>query len=176
MNKKEFLKFNSGSIFLILALIILIGGGIYLAFIKYAEPKFKIQSIDNIEPPKITQVPGLQNQDYLDKLIARDWYWVETVVDSSVGIKPYDLSAFKIKFNSNLTFQSSSDCNFMSGKYEVFENKIKFKEIVRTEKYCMKSKESDYVDGLNNAYEINFENKDQMVLKYKNSNSFMRFK
>lgn len=176
MKNKNILKFNTGGIFLILALIILIGGGIYLAFTRYSEPKFRIQTIDNIETPKITQVPGIQNQDYLDKLIAKDWYWVETVVDSSVGVKPYDLSAFKIKFNSNLTFQSSTDCNSMSGKYEIFENKIRFKEIVRTEKYCMKSRESEYVDGLNNAHEINFDDKDGMVIKYKNSSSFMRFK
>lgn len=169
-------KISSLSIFLGLGLALLLGAGIYLAIKNYSEPKFKIQPIDSLDKPKITQAPQILDPEYLDKLIAKEWFWVETTVDSSVGIKPYNLSAFRIKFNSDLTFQSSSDCNTIGGNYEVFENKIRFKEIVRSEKYCMKSREQDYVDGLSSANEISFNDKNEMILKYKDSNSFMKFR
>jgi heat shock protein HslJ len=164
------------SFFILLAVALLVSAGIYLTFIKYTEPKFKIQTPGNIITPKITQVPDLKNQEYLDKLLSNEWYWVETVVGSSVGIKPYNLSAFRIKFNEDLTFNSSSDCNNMGGQFEVFENKIKFKEIVKTEMYCMKSRETEYVEGLSNAQEFMFDGNNELILKFQDSNSYMRFK
>lgn len=167
--KLYFIKIDS--IFILLAILILVLGGGYLAYKKYSAPKFRILPIDTD-----IQNPNLKNPDYLNKLLSKEWFWVETVQDSSVGIKPNNFSAFKIKFNSDLTFGSSTDCNSVGGTFEIFENKINFKNIVTTEKYCMKSKETEYLDGLQNVSEINFNEKNEMILKFKNSNSFMRFK
>jgi heat shock protein HslJ len=171
--KKILSYFKSETVYVILIIIILILVGVYLSFVKYSEPKFRIQDSNQI---KISQIPDLKNPEYLNKLLAKEWYWSETVIDSSVGIKPYNFSAFKIKFNSDLTFNSTSDCNNIGGSYEVFENKIKLKDIVKTEKYCMKSKETDYVEGLTNASEFLINEKNELILKYKNSNNYMRFK
>jgi len=176
MSKKTFKSISPSLIFLILGIVILLGSGIYLALEKYKEPKLKIQPVDSIELPKVTQVVPVLQPEYLNKLIAKEWYWSETLLDSSVGIKPYNLNAFRIKFNSDLTFNSSSDCNSIGGTFEIFENKIRFKEIVRSEKYCMKSREEEYVEGLTNASEILFNEKGELILKYKDSTTFMRFK
>jgi heat shock protein HslJ len=165
----------SNIIFLLLGLIILLGAGTYLAIKNYSEPGFKIQNMDIASVPNKSN-PNLKNQEYLEKLLAKEWYWIETVVDSSVGIKPYNITAFKIKFNPDLSFGSSSDCNNLGGNFEVFENKIKFKDIVRSEKYCMKSRETEFIEGLSNVSEIMFNEKNELILKYKDSTTMMRFK
>ena len=165
----------SNTIFLLLGFIILLGAGTYLAIKNYSEPKFRIQN-SNIATIPNKSNPKLKNQEYLEKLLAKEWYWVETVVDSSIGIKPYNLTSFKLKFNPDLTFGSSTDCNNLGGSFEVFENKIRFKEIVATEKYCMKSKESEYIEGLEKSSEILINEKGELILKFKDSTTFMRFK
>ena len=177
MNNFKILKnyINRNYLFLYLGVFILLGSGLYLAFKKYYEPKFRIQSLDVATiPNKFNQ--DLKNQEYLEKLLSKEWYWVETVVDSSIGIKPYNLTSFKLKFNPDLTFGSSTDCNNLGGSFEVFENKIRFKEIVATEKYCMKSKESEYIEGLEKSSEILINEKGELILKFKDSTTFMRFK
>jgi heat shock protein HslJ len=175
-SKISFLNLTPEKIFLILAVVILIGSGFYLAYSSYFQSsQIKTQSPNGF-PVQITKVPDLKNPDYLNKLIAKEWFWVETVIDSSVGIKPLDSSSFRIKFNPDNTFGSSSDCNIIAGNYSIQENKIVFNEIVRSEKYCMKSKESDYVEGLTNANEIMFNEKNELILRFNESNSFMRFR
>jgi heat shock protein HslJ len=163
MSSKKFLDKNK--LFLVLVITIFIGSGTYLSVNKSFVPKN--QDLKN---------PNLKNQEYLEKLLAKEWYWVETVVDSSIGIKPYNLTSFKLKFNPDLTFGSSTDCNNLGGSFEVFENKIRFKEIVATEKYCMKSKESEYIEGLEKSSEILINEKGELILKFKDSTTFMRFK
>ncbi len=169
-------KIHSYPYHFFLAIILIFAFGAYSTIKNYNEPNLSIQSVDNIPTTNQNTSKIINTSSNLEKLTSKEWYWVETVIGSSVGIKPYNFSAFKITFNKDLTFSSSSDCNNIGGTYEVFENKIKFKDIVRSEKYCMKSRETDYVEGLINVSEISFNDKNEMILKYKESTNFMRFK
>jgi heat shock protein HslJ len=83
---------------------------------------------------------------------------------------------YKLNFKEDLSFSSSSDCNNIGGNFEIFEQQVRFKNILRTQKYCMKSNEDNYVSGLSNVSEINFNNKEELILKFKNSNSYMIFR
>jgi len=159
-----------------LAIIIILVLGVFLAIKDYFKPKFRILPIETPKDLKSTTVPILKDEDYLNKLISKEWFWAETTFESSIGVKPYDIFAFKLKFNKDLTFSSTSDCNNIGGNFEVFENKIKFKDIVRSEKYCLKSREEDYISGLDNIAELYFNDKDELILKYQDSTTFMRFK
>jgi heat shock protein HslJ len=169
-------KIHSYPYHFFLAIILIFALGVYFTIKEYNEPKFSIQPVDSVPATNKNTGKVVSVSSNLEKLTSKEWFWVETVIGSSVGIKPYNFSAFKITFNKDLTFSSSSDCNNIGGTYEVFENKIKFKDIVRSEKYCMKSRETDYVEGLINVSEISFNDKNEMILKYKESTNFMRFK
>lgn len=165
---KKFPKIDSNLTFLLVAILILLGVGMYEVFTNFTKTqKIPIQTQPN---------PELKNKEYLDILLSKDWYWIETVTGSSVGIKPLNISAFKLKFNKDLTFGSTSDCNTLGGSFEVFENKIKFKDIIKTQMYCMKSNEEDYLDGLSKAFEVSINEKNELLLKFKDSSSFMRFR
>jgi len=165
-------KTNSNLIFITLGIIILLGSGLYLAFKNISVPKFRILPVETPAPAN----PDLKNPDYLKKLIAKDWYWVETVMDGARVIKPYSQMDYKLNFKEDLSFSSSSDCNNIGGNFEIFEQQVRFKNILRTQKYCMKSNEDNYVSGLSNVSEINFNNKEELILKFKNSNSYMIFR
>jgi heat shock protein HslJ len=166
------LKSNSNLIFIILGILLLLGSGLYLAYKNFTSPKFRILPIEDTVP----QMPQIKNQDYLDKLIAKDWYWVETIIDGAQVIKPYSQLDFKLNFRDDLSFSSSSDCNNIGGSFEIFEKRVRFKNIFKTEKYCMKSNEDNYLDSLSNVSEISFNEKNELILKYRNSNSYMKFR
>lgn len=169
-------KIHSQPYHFFLAIILIFAFGAYFTIKEYNESKLSIQPVDSIPATNKNTGKVVSVSSNLEKLTSKEWYWVETVIGSSVGIKPYNFSAFKITFNKDLTFSSSSDCNNIGGTYEVFENKIKFKDIVRSERYCMKSREAEFIEGLSNVSEIMFNEKNELILKYKDSTTMMRFK
>jgi heat shock protein HslJ len=173
---KFFKNFSSKTIYILVSVTLILSIGLYFSFKKYSEPKFRIQPVENVPSTNQSKNKIINNDIVFNKIISKDWFWVETIIESSVGIKPYNLTAFKLTLSRDLTFKSTSDCNSLGGNYEIFENKIKFKDIVRSEKYCMKSRETEFIEGLSNVSEIMFNEKNELILKYKDSTTMMRFK
>jgi len=158
-------KFNKNKIFYISVIILglVFFAGSYLAYVKYQNKNRKVVTI-----PK----PVKRESD--ENLTKKDWVWVSTSLENSQIFKPRT-GEYKLKFNPDGSFTSSTDCNNISGVFYSYNNGIQFENIVTTEKYCMKSLEGIYVKQLQNSKNYKFNEKKQLIIELKDDSGFMIF-
>jgi heat shock protein HslJ len=146
---------------IILGLIFIAGS--YLAYIKYQD-----------KSRKVVTIPKPISREVDDKIIKKEWIWVSTTLENSQIFKPR-AAEFKLKFNPDNSFTSSTDCNSVSGEFNSNNGAIQFENLITTKKYCMKSLEGSYLKQLQNSKNYKFNEKNQLIIELKDDSGFMIF-
>lgn len=85
------------------------------------------------------------------KLVGTDWQWQETTNPDGSITTANDPTRFVLRFGSDGTFSSSTDCNSLSGIYSKNGEVLSVGQIISTKMFCEGSQESDYVRALSMA-------------------------
>ncbi len=102
----------------------------------------------------------------IDENLIGDWQWVETIYNDGREVRP-DGDDFVLTFNENGSMSSTTDCNGLSGQFNLREgNEISFSEIAMTKMYCEDSLEDEYLRTFNDASTYLFED-DNLVITIK---------
>ena len=106
---------------------------------------------------------GEANPDVMT-LDMKTWTWIKTTYNNDTELVPNESKAFTITFKDNNTFSATTDCNVMSGGYEVHDNQITFDEnIAMTKKFCEGSQEQDFASLLGEIHSFFFTSKGGLV-------------
>ena len=97
----------------------------------------------------------------------KTWNWVRTTYNDDTTITPNSENTFGITFKEDGTFSATTDCNAMSGSYEVTDSQITFGPIAMTRKYCEGSQEMDFVKTIEEAQSFFFTSKGELVFDLK---------
>jgi heat shock protein HslJ len=161
---KKKLNKNKSFYFSIIILGLIFIAGAYLAYLKSQD-----------KSRKVVTIPKTILREVDENLTKKDWVWLSMTLENSQVIKPRS-GEFILKFTSDGSFTSSTDCNSISGKFNSLNGIIQFENnIVTTEKYCMKSLEGPYVKQLQNAKNYKFNEKNQLIIELKDGSGFMIF-
>ncbi len=88
-------------------------------------------------------------------LTNRSWVWQESTLLDGTAVRPND-DSFVLRFHENLSYDSTTDCNSLSGTYVTDAEVLSLASPVITEMFCEGSKEGEYVSQLvlTNSYVI----------------------
>lgn len=169
---------------------ILLGDRISIQDFYIEDSKAKIRYLDRAEDESFATKPSIEKEIHLtlDKdlnlvQVAKDfegeadpnimtldmktWQWIETVYNNDTKLMPNNPGDFSLNFKKDNTFSAETDCNAMSGKYEVLDNKISFKEVIATEMFCENSQELEFSSMLNEVQSFLFTSKGELILELK---------
>lgn len=75
-------------------------------------------------------------------LASQTWTWIAALYNDGREIVPQDPTAFTLSFGANGSFNATTDCNQMGGRYAVEGGQIIFSDIVMTKMFCEDSQEA----------------------------------
>lgn len=128
---------------------------------------------NNIPTQNTTMTPSTKNLS----LVSKTWQWYATETTGGKGYMPKKLNAFNLTFNKDGTFNSTTDCNNLFGKYKASENgDLVFSDIASTRMGCPNAQEGMYVDNLNNVVSFEFDEYDNLILNIAKPIGIMQFK
>ena len=97
----------------------------------------------------------------------KTWKWIKTVYNDDTEVTPEDSEAFTITFKDDSTFSVTTDCNAMSGGYEVEDNKITFGNVATTLMFCENSQEQEFLKMLGEVQSFLFTSRGELVFELK---------
>ena len=97
-------------------------------------------------------------------LVSNTWNWMSTVYDNLPDIVPHTLNVFMVNFNNDGTFVLNTDCNNISGTYEVRGQELSMIENTSTMMFCERSQEREFVDMLMGAESYDFTSEGELVI------------
>jgi len=107
----------------------------------------------------------------------KPWQWIKTVYNNDTEVKPNNPESFNIEFKNDNSFSATTDCNSLSGSYEVNDKKITFGEnIAMTMMFCEESQEQEFVSFLGETQSFFFTNKGDLVFDLKFDSGSVIFK
>ena len=104
------------------------------------------------------------------------WSWIKTIYNNDTEVTPNDTDVFTLTFKDDGTFSATTDCNAMSGGYEVEDNKISFGSIAATLKFCEDSQEQKFSSMLGEVRSFLFTSRGELVLELKFDSGSMIFR
>ncbi|MEN9389601.1 MAG: hypothetical protein RLY61_685 [Candidatus Parcubacteria bacterium] len=81
-----------------------------------------------------------------------NWYWEGSDYANDTKIEPTDKTKFMLTFKSDGSFESTTDCNSLSGNYYLAGDELKFGNMVSTLMFCDGSLEPEYTKDLREIY------------------------
>jgi heat shock protein HslJ len=96
----------------------------------------------------------------------KTWKWIKTTYNNDTELAPKNKEAFTLTFKDG-KFSATTDCNSMSGAYEVNDKKIAFKDAVSTLKYCEGSQEVEFSKMLDEIQSFFFTGKGELIFELK---------
>ncbi len=111
--------------------------------------------------PEITQIQTTN----ADKLLGTPWKWVKTdiVYKSHRPSKP---DIFTITFNTDGTFNFTTDCNNGGGTYTASHNVLGFGPIYTTLMFCERAQETEFTSMLDAVQTYRFDAPNYLVLEF----------
>ena len=109
-------------------------------------------------------------------LVSNTWNWMSTVYDSLPDIAPHTLNVFMVTFNDDGTFNLKTDCNNISGVYEVRGQELSMSEKTSTMMFCERSQEREFVEMLMSAESFDFTNDGELIIDVEYSMGVALFK
>ncbi len=109
---------------------------------------------------------GEANPDVMT-LDMKPWTWVKTTYNNDTEFVPNNTDAFVLTFQDSGSFSATTDCNAMSGTYEVVDNKITFGPIASTKMFCEGSQEQDFAAVLTEAQSFFFTSRGELIFELK---------
>lgn len=175
MKKLKIHKFDLNIIYISIFVALLLGAGIYFLSKKYFEPKFTILPIETeLDKELNKELVKILDEESKQKIYSKNWTWSRTEIGSAQKISPFG-SEFVMKIDVNGNFTSTSDCNNLSGKVFILNNNIYFRDIAQTKKFCPKTREAAFISNLEEVVKFRFDEKERLVLEFKNNEGFMLF-
>ena len=95
------------------------------------------------------------------------WRWIRTVYNDGTIITPQKPEAFSLTLKKDGTALVRTDCNTMSGVYEVSGKNIIFKNMATTLMYCEGSQEQVFSSMLGNVQSFLFTSRGELILELK---------
>lgn len=108
------------------------------------------------------------------ELANTSWYWERSEYANDTKVEPADKTKFKLTFKPDGSFDSSTDCNSLSGNYYIAGTEIKFTTMMSTLMFCDGSLESEYSKDLREIYTYMLEG-DKLVLTLPIDSGTMQF-
>lgn len=96
----------------------------------------------------------------------KTWIWISALYNDGRKIDPAD-ERFIITFTTGNKFSATTDCNGMSGNYTATAGSISFSEITMTKMFCEDSKETEFLDILQNTSTYHFTSRGELVFDLK---------
>lgn len=94
------------------------------------------------------------------------WKWINTTYNNDTELVPKEVGVFTLTFTDG-KFSATTDCNNMTGSYEVEENKITFGAIASTRMFCEGSQEQDFSAMLGEIQSYFFTSKGELIFDLK---------
>ena len=95
------------------------------------------------------------------------WRWIRTVYNDGTVVTPKKPEAFSLALRKDGTVLIRTDCNTMSGKYQVSGKNIVFKDMATTLMYCEGSQEQVFSSMLGDVQSFFFTSRGELVLELK---------
>lgn len=106
----------------------------------------------------------------------KPWTWEKATYGDEEVLKPNKTKAFTITFSSTGTFSATTDCNNLMGNYVTDKEKISFKDIASTKKFCEGSQESNFTKLLTETTSYRFTSFGELILLLKLDSGTVIFK
>lgn len=97
----------------------------------------------------------------------KTWVWIRALYNDGTEIKPKEEGSFTITLSQDGNFSATTDCNSMSGHFEVEDNKISFGDMAMTKKFCEGSQENVFSQLLTDSGSYHFTSRGEMILDLK---------
>ncbi len=94
------------------------------------------------------------------------WTWVKTQYSNDIELVPNQPNTFTITFNGEGSVSATTDCNAMSGTYELDGNQIIFGPIAMTKMFCSNSQEQEFASMLAEAHSFFFTRKGELIFEF----------
>ncbi|KKT81654.1 MAG: hypothetical protein A2V96_01055 [Candidatus Yonathbacteria bacterium RBG_16_43_6] len=104
------------------------------------------------------------------------WKWIRTVYNDGTIVTPQKPEAFSLTFRKDGTVSVKTDCNSMSGTYEVSGKNIEFKDMATTLMYCEGSQEQVFSTMLGKVQSFLFTSRGELVLELKFDSGLIIFR
>ena len=106
----------------------------------------------------------------------KTWQWNKTIYNNDTELIPVDSKDFTLTFKENSVFSATTDCNSISGTYEIKDNQIIFRDISSTKMFCEGSQEQDFLSMLGKVQSFFFTNRGELIfeLKFDTGSSIFR--
>ena len=165
-------KYFMKKIIYIIAAIVLITAGYYL-YIYWAlgndstkEPVV-VESVATSSQEVVGENPEGEAEPSRMSLTMTTWKWQRALYNDGREILPNRQESFTLKFNSNGTFSTTTDCNSAAGKYVAAGGVLTFTDIASTLMYCEGSQEAEFIQLLNNTSAYHFTSHGELILDLK---------
>jgi heat shock protein HslJ len=80
------------------------------------------------------------------------WNWEKSEYANATDVEPADKTKFKLSFSKDGTFESSTDCNSLSGRYYIVGSELRFSTMMSTLRFCEDSLETEYSKDLRKVH------------------------
>lgn len=103
------------------------------------------------------------------------WRWIKTTYNNDTELIPE--KEFTVTFKDDGTFTATTDCNNVTGSYDVEDRRITFNDMASTEMFCGdESQEGDFVSMLGQIQSFFFTSKGELIfdLKFDSGSSIFR--
>jgi len=98
----------------------------------------------------------------------KSWQWIKTTYSNDMEITPNSPEAFTLTFEENGLFSATTDCNSMSGSYEVVGKQITFGEdMAMTRMFCEDSQEQAFASLLGEIQSFFFTSRGELIFDLK---------
>jgi len=109
-------------------------------------------------------------------LSMKPWRWIKTIYNNDTEVIPIDTAAFVVTFLENGEFSATTDCNSIRGTSTVDGNRIAFRSIISTKKYCEKSQEQIFTKMLGEVQSFLFTSRGELILELRYDSGSMIFR
>jgi heat shock protein HslJ len=155
------------NILIIIATVIIVAVGLYALSMSSSTKN----AANKGNKPAITQAPsptGESTATTNEALTAQKWMWVNTKMSDGAEVLPSAEGKFGLKFGTDMSLISSTDCNNGRGTYELGpDNAMTIGPMATTMMFCEGSAETQFFQGLNNVGSYKIENGQLwLMLKY----------
>ena len=110
------------------------------------------------------------------KITAKKWSWVKTIMNNDETITPNKTEAFTLTFNDDGKINGTTDCNNFFGQYEKNKDNLTFGPLASTRMFCEGSQENIFTKQLSQVDKLFFDSKGNLVLLLKLDSGSIIFK
>lgn len=109
---------------------------------------------------------GEANPDIMT-LDMQTWTWINTRYNNDTELVPKQEKSFTLTFDGDGSVSATTDCNKMSGSYELDGNQISFGPMAMTRMFCADSQEQEFAAMLNEVQSFFFTSRGELILELK---------